>query len=408
MPEQHATTVQQTAVPASAAQMPTVGEPAPAIAEPARGDEWDEPIEELPPRPRRRLLGAGGNPIAAGAARGAADRLRVHRRRARREGSDLLELVGRRRSRSRLTVRRAARRLRHGFQRIRRRRRGRGRLRGERIGRRRERDRRSGRLHRREHAVRDRRRRQHREGQDIGGLDRDQDRESRRRGHSSGRNRHRHGSHGREGRDQRRIDPRRRCEPAAASARCSAVRAAAGAVAASAVGPEEAAHPAAANPRCSAKAASEPEPTDGTTDYLADPRSPPGGACVRRHDHRKGALMSHIDSNRRKPAATAVARSGPTARQSRAGGLRRRILEHHASTSANASATTPGRRRTHRRHGPPERRAVQRAARMPAEERVTLPKRTPGQRRGGPGGPSGPGGFLGGEAAPAVHSCRTV
>jgi hypothetical protein len=63
MPEQHATTVQQTAVPASAAQMPTVREPAPAVAEPAFEDEWDEPIEELPPRPRRRLLGAGGNPI---------------------------------------------------------------------------------------------------------------------------------------------------------------------------------------------------------------------------------------------------------------------------------------------------------------------------------------------------------
>jgi hypothetical protein len=63
MPEQHATTVQQTAVSASAAQMPAVTEPAPAIAEPALEDEWDEPIEELPPRPRRRLLGVGGNPI---------------------------------------------------------------------------------------------------------------------------------------------------------------------------------------------------------------------------------------------------------------------------------------------------------------------------------------------------------
>lgn len=49
MPEQQATTVQQTAVPASAAQMPTVPETAPAIAEPALEDEWDEPIEELPP-----------------------------------------------------------------------------------------------------------------------------------------------------------------------------------------------------------------------------------------------------------------------------------------------------------------------------------------------------------------------
>jgi hypothetical protein len=27
-------------------------------------DEWDEPVEDLPRRPRRRLLGVGGNPIA--------------------------------------------------------------------------------------------------------------------------------------------------------------------------------------------------------------------------------------------------------------------------------------------------------------------------------------------------------
>jgi len=30
---------------------------------PLAGDEWDEDHEDLPPRPRRRLLGAGGNPI---------------------------------------------------------------------------------------------------------------------------------------------------------------------------------------------------------------------------------------------------------------------------------------------------------------------------------------------------------
>jgi hypothetical protein len=32
-----------------------------SLAEDAQ--EWDEPLEELPPRPRRRLLGAGGNPV---------------------------------------------------------------------------------------------------------------------------------------------------------------------------------------------------------------------------------------------------------------------------------------------------------------------------------------------------------
>ncbi len=52
MPDQE-TTVPQTPV------RETAPEP---VADDA--SEWDEPIEDLPPRPRRRLLGAGGNPIA--------------------------------------------------------------------------------------------------------------------------------------------------------------------------------------------------------------------------------------------------------------------------------------------------------------------------------------------------------
>jgi len=51
----HDTAVQDTAV--QARETPTY--------EPFEEDEWaEEPIEELPRRPRRRLLGAGGNPIA--------------------------------------------------------------------------------------------------------------------------------------------------------------------------------------------------------------------------------------------------------------------------------------------------------------------------------------------------------
>jgi hypothetical protein len=56
MPEQQ-TTAQQTAIPAPTAPQ------AIATTETAIAEEWDEPIEELPPRPRRRLLGAGGNPV---------------------------------------------------------------------------------------------------------------------------------------------------------------------------------------------------------------------------------------------------------------------------------------------------------------------------------------------------------
>jgi hypothetical protein len=33
------------------------------IVQETTAQEWDEPLEELPPRPRRRLLGAGGNPV---------------------------------------------------------------------------------------------------------------------------------------------------------------------------------------------------------------------------------------------------------------------------------------------------------------------------------------------------------
>ena len=33
------------------------------IVQETAAEEWDEPLEELPPRPRRRLLGAGVNPV---------------------------------------------------------------------------------------------------------------------------------------------------------------------------------------------------------------------------------------------------------------------------------------------------------------------------------------------------------
>jgi hypothetical protein len=48
----------ETAIPASADTLVDYD----PLAEDAQ--EWDEPLEELPRRPRRRLLGAGGNPIA--------------------------------------------------------------------------------------------------------------------------------------------------------------------------------------------------------------------------------------------------------------------------------------------------------------------------------------------------------
>src|SRR5271165_7628427 len=33
------------------------------IVQETAAEKWDEPVEDLPRRPRRRLLGAGGNPI---------------------------------------------------------------------------------------------------------------------------------------------------------------------------------------------------------------------------------------------------------------------------------------------------------------------------------------------------------
>ena len=168
-------------------------------------------------RPRRRLLG-GRESDPAGAARRAADRLRVHRRRARREGPELLELVGRAARRAsprasrrcaaaspapaRAVARPAGPRSGGGSAAAAASSRG-----GAGGGRR---DRRPGGLCLREHAVCDHRRRQHRQGHDLARLDRHEDRESRRQRHPSRRNRDRHGRRRRKRRDQRRIDPRRR------------------------------------------------------------------------------------------------------------------------------------------------------------------------------------------------------
>jgi hypothetical protein len=105
--------------------------------------------------------------------------------------------------------------------------------------------------------------------------------------------------------------------------------------------------------------------------------------------------MSHIDSNRRRPAATAVtgvvlllASLGLAA----CGGGSSSTT---TSTSANASATTPAGTARTGVTGPGAARfnALRECLR---KNGVTLPKRAPGQRRGGPGGPSGPSGFLGG------------
>ncbi len=55
----HDAPTRETATPASAAGALGGYEPLAQDDE----QEWDEPIDELPPRPRRRLLGAGGNPV---------------------------------------------------------------------------------------------------------------------------------------------------------------------------------------------------------------------------------------------------------------------------------------------------------------------------------------------------------
>ncbi len=174
------------------------------------------------------------------------------------------------------------------------------------------------------------------------GLDRDQDRESRRQGHPPGRNRHRHGRRGRERSDQRRIDPRRRCEAAAASARCSAAAAAAGSGGGVGGGPERRLS-AAANPRCSAKVASESNP-------LRHHRLSCGPAIADRRAVRptarssKRSFMSHIDSNRRRPAATAVVATGPPARLPRPGGLRRHPRAPHVHERQRLRHDARGRR----------------------------------------------------------------
>jgi hypothetical protein len=62
MPNEQPTT-DETATP-STAQQATVRAPQPAVYEPYERDEWLEEADELPPRPRRRVFGTGGNPLA--------------------------------------------------------------------------------------------------------------------------------------------------------------------------------------------------------------------------------------------------------------------------------------------------------------------------------------------------------
>jgi hypothetical protein len=102
--------------------------------------------------------------------------------------------------------------------------------------------------------------------------------------------------------------------------------------------------------------------------------------------------MSHLDGKRRKPAAAAVlvlllaciglAACGSSSKSS------------SASTNASAATTTSA---TGTRGPGTGRFAAMRECLQ--KNGITLPKRTPGQRR--PGGPGGAGGFLGGGAAGA-------
>ena len=135
-------------------------------------DEWLEEPDELPRRPRRRLLA----PRAARAARRAADRVRVHRRRARREGPEHLELLDRRHGSS--LASRFARAAREHVEH----RRGRRLRRQLAMGRPERRlhatDRRPVAYVSGEHAVCDHLRRQHRQGHDLARHERDQDGQS--------------------------------------------------------------------------------------------------------------------------------------------------------------------------------------------------------------------------------------
>ncbi len=162
-------------------------------------DEWLEEPVELPRRPRRRLL----SPVPLAllgvllAACGFIAGVLVEKGQA----SSSSSAAG---SASSLASRFAA--LRAGASGA-----ARQLRRGRALRRRRRRDRRAPWLHIRRHAVRDDGRRQHRQGHDIGGHDRDEDRESRRRRGSVPVKRSPSPARRQiERRDQRRIDPRRR------------------------------------------------------------------------------------------------------------------------------------------------------------------------------------------------------
>ena len=183
------------------------------------GDEWLEEPDELPHRPRRRLLERRSS---AGAARRAADRVRVHRRRARREGPDAPRAPPRAPAAASLASRFAA--LRGGAEHATLHLHERSVVQLEQQRRLCPADRRDGGIPRREHAVCDQLRRQHRQGHNLGRHDREQDRESERQRHPPRRNGHRHRRH----RLERRCSAPNRSASARAAAvwrRCSAARA---------------------------------------------------------------------------------------------------------------------------------------------------------------------------------------
>ena len=168
------------------------------------GDDWLQEPDELPHRPRRRLLGAA-NPLALALLGvllivcGFIGGVLIEK------GQTSIELLhGRRGGRPRLALRGAARRHElhlHLHER--------SVVQLEQQRRLCPADRRDGGIHRREHAVCDQLRRQHRQGQHLGRHDREQDRESERQRHPPRRNDHRHRCHRLERSAQRRIDQRR-------------------------------------------------------------------------------------------------------------------------------------------------------------------------------------------------------
>jgi hypothetical protein len=117
--------------------------------------------------------------------------------------------------------------------------------------------------------------------------------------------------------------------------------------------------------------------------------------------------MPHIDKNRRRSAPAAAATGVVTVLLLACLGLAAcGGSSSSSSTNASASATaSTGAAGLDRRLGAQDASRFKALRECLQKNGVTLPKRAPGRRRGGAGGPSGPGGFLGaGAGGPQLPS----